>query len=92
MNGLTLRLPNGQVSFVPDFSIGLGETVGLRGENGIGKSTFVRAVAGLTQASGTINVDLSTTAIMPQRTYLAADASVEQQIAYPTVDGARAFA
>lgn len=84
VNDLTLRYPDGGILLkVPDFSVARGETVWIRGNSGLGKSTLLKAIAGLwPHGEGHIERPRGTTLFLPQRPYMPLD-NLEGAVAYP---------
>jgi putative ATP-binding cassette transporter len=86
---LTLRTPDGRaLIYIPDLALKAGETVWLRGASGLGKSTLVKALAGIwPHGEGTIELPAGNVLFLPQQVYAPlgglADAAV-----YPADAGA----
>ncbi|GGC71955.1 ABC transporter ATP-binding protein/permease [Chelatococcus reniformis] len=100
LSGLTLDDPAGrELARVPALVITKGEAVWLRGRSGIGKSTALKAVAGLWRAGGgTIEMPGGTQMFLPQQPYLPL-ADLRAAALYPRpadgealTDGARLLA
>jgi putative ATP-binding cassette transporter len=84
-SGLSLAIPGQAPVAVPDLVVEPGANVWLEGRSGIGKSTLIRAIAGLQRAgAGRIEVPASGVAILPQRVYLPSG-TLEEAAAYPLV-------
>jgi vitamin B12/bleomycin/antimicrobial peptide transport system ATP-binding/permease protein len=82
--GLTLQTPTGRnLLSVSDLSISPGETVTLRGESGVGKTTLTKAIAGLWQhGSGQITKPDGNGMFVPQKAYVP-DGDIIDAAAYP---------
>ena len=84
---LTLTTPNGDKTLIQDLSFALSSQKSLLivGPSGIGKSSLLRAIAGLWKTgSGTITCPESI-AFLPQRPYLP-PGDLQQQLLYPESD------
>lgn len=85
VSGLHLAIPGASPIRVPDLVVEPGEHVWLAGRSGIGKSTLIRAIAGLQRAgAGRIEVPEAGVAILPQRVYVPSG-TLEEAAAYPLV-------
>lgn len=84
LNNVTLRTPDGRdLLRIPDLAISPGETVWLSGPSGIGKSTLLKAIAGLWRhGSGEIYRPNADCLLLPQRPYQPLDGLAEAA-AYP---------
>ena len=81
---LSLDTPQGRrLLDLPRLAVGRGETVWLRGASGIGKTTLMKAFAGLWRhGSGQVAVPMSSSAFLPQQPYLPLG-SLADAVAYP---------
>jgi vitamin B12/bleomycin/antimicrobial peptide transport system ATP-binding/permease protein len=87
--GLLLKQPNGSLLLdVGQIDLHCGETTLLLGPSGVGKSTLLRAVAGIwPHGEGRIEIPAGANVlILPQRPYLP-DGSLREAIAYPLLPG-----
>jgi putative ATP-binding cassette transporter len=91
LQGVTLRSPQGAVLLaVPDFSVAKGEVVWIKGSSGIGKSTLLKAIAGLwPHGEGLIERPGRTRLFLPQRPYLPLD-NLAAAVTYPAPAGSHA--
>jgi vitamin B12/bleomycin/antimicrobial peptide transport system ATP-binding/permease protein len=88
LQGVCVKQRNGDVLIEPsDLTVPAGERVLLMGESGIGKSTLMRAVAGLWPwGTGTIHVPLEArVAFVPQKPYLPLG-TLREVMLYPDKD------
>ncbi len=69
---LQIRAPDGRTLLdIPALSVAQGETVWLSGASGLGKSTLVKALAGLwPQANGSVTLPAGKLVFMPQQVYM----------------------
>jgi putative ATP-binding cassette transporter len=85
-SNLALALPgSGRLIKVPDVEIGPGQHTWIKGPSGQGKSTLVRAIAGLWRpGTGIIRVPADGMMILPQRAYIPIDGAAAAAV-YPNV-------
>lgn len=88
---LTLRSPDGETLLkVPDFSVAKGEVVWIKGSSGLGKSTLLKAIAGLWRyGEGLIERPRGKRLFLPQHAYLPLD-NLAAAITYPQPAGSHA--
>lgn len=69
---LQIRAPDGRTLLdIPALSVARGETVWLSGASGLGKSTLLKALAGLwPQADGSVTLPVGKLVFMPQQVYM----------------------
>lgn len=72
IRNLKIRAPDGRTLLdIPALSVAQGETVWLSGASGLGKSTLVKALAGLwPQADGNVTLPAGKLVFMPQQVYM----------------------
>jgi ABC-type nitrate/sulfonate/bicarbonate transport system ATPase subunit len=70
LRGASVRLGDGCSIALPDLDVRRGELVALVGPNGCGKSTTLRALAGLHEVEGEVVRPAGGAALLPQRPYL----------------------
>ncbi|WPO39621.1 ABC transporter ATP-binding protein/permease [Tardiphaga sp. 42S5] len=72
IRGLGIRAPDGRMLVeLPNLSVARGETVWLSGASGLGKSTLIKALAGLwPHAEGLVTLPSGKLAFMPQQVYM----------------------
>ncbi|MFD1333700.1 ABC transporter ATP-binding protein/permease, partial [Methylopila musalis] len=87
--GLTLSDPRGaSIAAIPDVTVGAGGCLWIRGRSGLGKSTLLKAIAGLwPHGAGVIERPAGTIAVLPQRPYAPLGGRTEAAL-YPDGDGA----
>ncbi|MBR0347354.1 MAG: ABC transporter ATP-binding protein/permease [Rudaea sp.] len=84
LRGLSLTLPNGTaLSTIGDITIETGQRWLVRGPSGVGKSTLLRAIAGLwPHGRGRIQPPQARVLFLPQKSYLPWD-TLKVALAYP---------
>lgn len=72
ISDLVVATPDGrELLKIPEFVVEPGQSVWLRGDSGLGKSTLIRAIAGIWRhGAGTIEVPNSKLLFLPQHVYL----------------------
>ena len=89
LESMTLQTPDGEQTLIKDLSIsvGAGEGILIMGASGLGKTSLLRAIAGLWNTGKGRIIQPSSDEIMflPQRPYMILG-SLRQQLLYPKVD------
>lgn len=85
---LQIRAPDGRTLLdIPALSIAQGETVWLSGASGLGKSTLLKALAGLwPHADGRVTLPAGQLVFMPQQVYMPLG-SLQDAAIYPAASG-----
>lgn len=88
LNGVRVNTPEARPLLdVPEMEIRQGETIWLRGASGLGKTTLMKALAGLwPHGSGTISSPDASMTFLPQRPYFPIG-TVRDAMAYPRATG-----
>ncbi|MGV6875623.1 ABC transporter ATP-binding protein/permease [Pseudochelatococcus sp. B33] len=88
VRGVTLRNPEGGVLLkVPDFSVARNEVIWIKGSSGLGKSTLLKAIAGLwPYGEGLIERPRGRRLFLPQHPYLPLD-NLAAAVTYPLPAG-----
>lgn len=84
LRGLSIRAPDGRVLLdLPTLTVARGEAVWLSGASGLGKSTLLKALAGLwPHAEGQVSLPSGSLAFMSQQVYMPLG-SLKQAAIYP---------